>query len=177
MNTTPVDSLFSRQVQSGGKFLSEDELSQIQNDLSFLIQENKKLTTLLDQPFVPTQHQQPISPMPFLPSIPSAITPFHQPDNAVLPQFQPSESTLVSSLTSPSQNHTHPSPNQSPSPQPSYSSSPQPSYSSSPSPTQSPPPSDGNHHHEGKTITIVIETNKLVYLLLFIIIMIIILKK
>lgn len=45
-NTTPIDSLFPG--PPAGKFLTEPELQQIQQDLSFLIQENKKLSSLIE---------------------------------------------------------------------------------------------------------------------------------
>jgi hypothetical protein len=44
--TTPIDSLFSR--QSSGKFLSDEELRQIQQDLTFLMTENKNLAKQLE---------------------------------------------------------------------------------------------------------------------------------
>ena len=43
--TTSIESLMKN---SSGKFLKQDELSQIQNDLMFLVQENKKLNELVD---------------------------------------------------------------------------------------------------------------------------------
>lgn len=44
--TTSVDSLFSRQEK--GKFLNEEELKQIQQDLSYLIDENKTLSKKIE---------------------------------------------------------------------------------------------------------------------------------
>jgi hypothetical protein len=44
--TTSVDSLFARQEK--GKFLNEEELKQIQQDLSYLISENKSLTLKIE---------------------------------------------------------------------------------------------------------------------------------
>lgn len=44
--TTSIDSLFARQEK--GKFLNEEELKQIQQDLSYLISENKSLTQKIE---------------------------------------------------------------------------------------------------------------------------------
>jgi hypothetical protein len=166
MNTTPIDSLFSRQ---SGKFLSDDELSQIQHDLTFLIQENKKLSALLDQkkiesPSQPT-HPQPTHPQPTHPQ-PTHPQPTHpQPTHPQPTHPQP---------THPQPTHpqpTHPQPTH---PQPTH---PQPTH---PQPSQilhATPEKENSYSIDGRTITIIIDTNKLVYLLLFIIIMIIILKK
>ena len=54
--TTPIDSLFSR--QSNGKFLSDDELKQIQQDLQFLMAENKNLTKQLEHYQSPQVQQE-----------------------------------------------------------------------------------------------------------------------
>ena len=140
-NTTPIESLLSKQ---SGKFLSDEELFQIQNDLSFLIQENKKLTSIVDNQKNQVQAVQQVQ----------QLQPFTNQNNTP----PPNHGDLSHS---PMQTHSH-------SAMPSSSSSIQ---SSSPDGSTHPIPSDV------KTITIVIDTNKLVYLLLFIIIMIIILKK
>ena len=150
--------------RQSGKFLSDDELFKIQNDLSFLIQENKKLSSLLDQQ-KNTSVQQTISQsqlQPFLESIQNESVQHEQQQSQ---QFQP-----------PVQNQ--------------HSQQPQHSQHSQPVPEPQFPTqqvskvittSSNEVHHDVpsdvKTITIIIDTNKLVYLLLFIIIMIIILKK
>jgi hypothetical protein len=162
MNTTPIETLLSRQ---SGKFLSDDELFKIQNDLSFLIQENKKLSSLLDQQ-KNTSFQQTISQsqlQPFLESIQNESVQ-HEQQQQQSQQFQPQ-------VQNQQQQHSQQQHSQ-PVPEPQF-----PTQQVSKVITTS---SNEVHHDvpsDVKTITIIIDTNKLVYLLLFIIIMIIILKK
>jgi hypothetical protein len=137
--TTSVDALFRQNPSHHpiGQFLKEDELGKIQKDLFYLMEENKKLTSLIQQ--------------------------YQNPPPTPLPTPMP---TPIST------------------PQPTYSTySPTPAYTPSPSPLPSPsfyyspsgqPVTIPEH---SKTITIVIDTNKMIYLLLFIILVIMILKK
>ena len=130
--TTPVDALF-RQTPREGKFIKEEEFSQIQNDLHYLMQENKKLTAIIHQ------YQ---NPPPMIPAATPIPTPVPTPVPA--PVAQPLAHPNVSSKSMV------------------Y-------YSHDEQPVAIP--------EHGKTITIVIDTNKMVYLLLFIILVIMILKK
>lgn len=127
--TTSVDALF-RQPTREGKFIKEEEFSQIQHDLHYLMQENKKLTSMIHQ------YQ---NPPPVIPISTPAPTPVPTP--IPVPVAHPNVS----------------------------SSKPMIYYSHDAQPVEVP--------EHGKTITIVIDTNKMVYLLLFIILVIMILKK
>ena len=132
--TTSIDSLFRQNHNPApviqGKFVKEDELNQIQKDLYYLMQENKKLTDMIHQ------YQNPVA-------IPTS-TPIPTPYPTPIPTPYPT-----------------PVPPQSPSPPIFYSASGQPVLIP----------------ENSKTITIVIDTNKMIYLLLFIILVIMILKK
>ena len=130
--TTSVDVLF-RQPPREGKFIKEEEFSQIQHDLHYLMQENKKLTAMIHQ----YQNPPPIIPVT-TPAPTPAPTPVPTPVQ-VVPYTQ------------------------------NVSGKPMIYYSQDGLPVSVP--------EHGKTITIVIDTNKMVYLLLFIILVIMILKK
>ena len=125
--TTSIESL----MKSSGKFLQEEELNQIQHDLNYLVEENKKLTVLIQQiqkekETLNQKLQQ--TPLPEIKLDPIDL-PIHEPVkhhiSSHVVHHQPS-------VTVPEQT---------------------------------------------KSITIIIDTNKMIYLFLFIILMIIILKK
>ena len=125
--TTSIDSL----MKSSGKFLQEEELNQIQHDLNYLIEENKKLTMVIQeiQKEKESLHQQlQRTPIPEIKLDPIDL-PIHEP---VKHQVSSHVVHHQPSVTIPDQT---------------------------------------------KSITIIIDTNKMIYLLLFIILMIIILKK
>ncbi len=128
--TTSVDALF-RQPTREGKIIKEEEFSQIQNDLHYLMQENKKLTAMI--------HQYQNAP-PVIPISTPAPTPIPIPASTPIPVAHPNVSSNQMIY-----------------------------YSNDGQPVAVP--------EHGKTITIVIDTNKMVYLLLFIILVIMILKK
>ena len=125
--TTSVDALFRKPRE--GTFIKEEEFSQIQQDLHYLMQENKKLTSMIHQ----YQNPPPVIPAPT--PVPTPI----------------------------------PTPVPVPVAHQNVSSTPMIYYSHDAQPVSVP--------EHGKTITIVIDTNKMVYLLLFIILVIMILKK
>jgi len=172
MNTTPIESLLSKQ---SGKFLSDEELFQIQNDLSFLIQENKKLSSLLEKNNnVFQQQSQPVFQQP---------NPVFQPQqqsqpflDLVAPESQIPEAQVQSQQSQQTQQS-----QQSQQTQPiSHQYQPVSHQSTHPSKQVITTSNESSEHTippDVKSITIIIDTNKLVYLLLFIIIMIIILKK
>ena len=130
--TTSVDALFRQNPSQHpiGQFLKEDELGKIQKDLFYLMEENKKLTSLIHQ-----YQNPPPTPMP---------TPIATPIATPLPTYSTYSPTPAM-------------------PSPSIY------YSPSGQPVTIP--------EHSKTITIVIDTNKMIYLLLFIILVIMILKK
>ena len=185
LNTTSIDSLFDErnaEPSTAGKFLTETELLQIQQDLAFLIEENQKLSGIVEQ-FAQTSIAAPLtegfSPLPNIVPTPSptpqptpppptpAPTPSHH-------HHHPSASPLPSPPQDPSPVRTPVS--SSPYPVSGVSSSPQMTYSFSPAMWDS-PNQGGDQGNGDKQMQIIMDANKLVYLLLFIVLMIIILKK
>ena len=178
--TTPVESLFFPQEQKqSGKFLNEDELRQIRDNIDYLSNENKKLVDLIQQyhtqftSLQPQQYQNPLMQPQQTPMQPQQNPmqpqqPLMQPQN--LPQ-QP-QNPLMQPQQTPMQPQQNPMQPQQPLMQPQQQQN------------------DFNHEEEdhrvyhespvqigNKSVTIIVDTNKMVYLMLFIIIVIIILKK
>jgi hypothetical protein len=133
--TTPVDALF-RQPNREGKFIKEEEFSQIQNDLHYLMQENKKLTAIIHQ---------------------------YQNPPPVIPVSTPVPTPVPAPVAQPTLTHSNPPAH------PNVNTKSMVYYSHDEQPVAIP--------EHGKSITIVIDTNKMVYLLLFILLVIMILKK
>jgi hypothetical protein len=169
--STSIESL----LKTSGKFLKEDELNQIKKDLSELLEENKKLAKMVnDFQNKPVAVQQPV---PVMYQSPGPTPP---PMPPMYPSMQPAQQkqhTITESLPSTVSFPAHPS-HQAFQPQkteymkesviPAHST-PISHFSAQSAPVSLP--------SDQKTITIIIDTNKMVYLLLFIILALIILKK
>ena len=172
--STSIESL----LKTSGKFLKEDELNQIQKDLSELLAENKKLAKMVnDFQNKPAAVQQPV---PVMYQFPGPTPP---PMPPMYPSMHPvQQKQQTTSMESP---HSQKVSFQA---QPQQAFQPQKSeYVTKESviPAHSTPishfPAQSSQTvslpSDQKTITIIIDTNKMVYLLLFIILAIIILKK
>ena len=172
--TTPVESLFFPQEQKqSGKFLNEDELRQIRDNIDYLSNENKKLVDLIQQyhtqftSLQPQQYQNPLMQPPQQTPMQPLMQPQNLPHQPQNPLMQPQNP-----LMQPHQPQNLPQQPQQPLMQPQQQQN------------------DFNHEEEdhrvyhespvqigNKSVTIIVDTNKMVYLMLFIIIVIIILKK
>jgi hypothetical protein len=150
--STPIESLFHPKPPNG-KFFEEKEILQIQSDLNFLVEENKKLAALVKQLQSEPPPVPPPAPQPFFPPPPPEPTP-------PTPPVQPTPPAPPTPTAPPAP----------PTPQPFFPSS----QNVSVAPFGQEPITV---HEHTKTITIIIDTNKMIYLLLFIILMIMILKK
>lgn len=133
--STPVESLFNPQKPSG-KFLNDDELRQIRDNIDYLSVENKKLVDMVQQ------YQSQLN------------------------------SVVANQNTMPTVVHT-----------PAHTPAPTPGLTPAPTPAPRSHEDDDRIYHGNpvpignKSVTIIVDTNKMVYLLLFILLVIIILKK